>query len=81
MQMNWIQISTNILFRGEHKQTITAVTLPPTLFSTPRHRGKKRGRKRGNNTVKEEIKLSLYTNNNLPSKPRVLRKWHKNINH
>lgn len=73
MQMNRIQISTNILFRGETQTDNNRCYITTQRYSPLLDTGEKReGRKRGNNTVKEEIKLSLYTNNNLPSKPRVL---------
>ena len=73
MHMNQIQISTNTLFRDETQTDnndcyITTQRYSPLLDK----REKRKGRKRGNNTIKEEIKLSLHTNNNLPSKPGVL---------
>ena len=73
MHMNQIQISINTLFRDETQTDnnacyITTQCCSPLLDT----REKRKGRERGNNTIKEEIKLSLYTNNNLPSKPGVL---------
>ena len=73
MHMNQIQISTSILFRDETQIDNNACYIITERYSPLLDTGEKRkGRKRGNDTVKEEIKLSLYTNNYLPSKPRVL---------